>query len=94
MIYTWNEYQEALNIVKTFEKEREKIKSDIINFNWERTYDDIIWKRRIAISKEEYIIRKLTPERRTYLGEEFLKKYIDDMKKDLLKIRYEKFKNI
>lgn len=88
MKFSWKEYQSALNVIKTFDKEREEIKQQRRNFNWARTYDDIIWGKRIQISNEEYAIRNLSKKRRDEIGENFFIEIIASMKNDLLKIRF------
>lgn len=87
MDFSWKEYQTALNIVKVFEKQREEIKSKRRNFNWLRTYNNIVWEKREELNKLEYEIRNLPIERKEYLGDEFLNKLIYDKQSELLEIR-------
>ena len=92
MDFTWKEYQNAKNIIKVFEKQRQEIQSKRINFNWSRTYDDIVWERCEKFNKLQYEIRNLPIERREELGEDFINKLINEEKSKLLQVRMSRWR--
>jgi len=88
MTNTWNEYQNALNVVKTFEREREELKSKRRNFNWKRTMNDIVWEKRMSLNKEMYDCGKLSIEAKLKLDMCWINdSYLPQLKKELYELR-------
>ncbi len=87
MTFTWTDYQNALNIVKTFEQEREEIRRNRRSSNPYRTYDDIIWLKRMELCEEEYGIKKLSKEKQEEYRD-FFNEHLRKSKDDLLAIRF------
>ena len=92
MGFTWNDYQKALNIVKTFEKERSEIQKLRRGFNYQRTLNDIIWQKRVELNKLCYEIMLIPSVQKKEVGEDFLNKLIEDEKTKLLIIRKRQYK--
>lgn len=55
MKYTWKEYQNALEVVRTFEDEKEEIRSQrIVRQNPINTYSQILWKLKRDLNNIQY----------------------------------------
>ena len=85
---TWKEYQNALNIVKAFDDKRRAVQSKRKTFNWQRTFNDIVWHKRMELAKERLEIEKL-PKELQESNREFFAKQDRHMYIELLRIRFE-----
>lgn len=87
MKYTWYEYQKALGIQKTFEKERDLIKHQRVSRKYTmidcNTLSDVCWLKRYELNQHMYAYMKCN---------EKFDGWIYKLKNDLLKIRLQYYK--
>ena len=92
MKFTYKQYQEAKYIVSVFEKERDEIRrkrsfNNQIQSDW--SLNTTIWKLRYIINREMYGCRNLPTEEKTDEIIRASNSYVEKLKRDLLKLRFE-----
>ena len=92
MTHSWKEYQNALNVVETWKREQEAIRKERTNTKPFRTYNDIIWKKREELNREQYLLKTFTPENIARVGE-IQMTIIADLRTVLMKCIRNKYKS-
>lgn len=98
MTYDWLEYQKAKKIVTTFEQERSLIQQKrynrkIIFTGYVDTKEQHIKMLKVRIwLKREYLANEIKNINWTMWDDETKKTYLDELRNELYKLRYEYFK--